>query len=91
MKRLFTTVVIGIALMMSVANTAAQITEITASARNAWHFTEAAGMIRTDREVGEQFMANKWDVTPWDHFYGSSGNPADAWIMFDLGAEYDLD
>ena len=77
--------------MISVANATAQITGITASARTAWHLTEAAGMIRTDREVEDQFMANKWDATPWDHFYGSGGNPADAWIMFDLGAEYDLD
>ena len=91
MKKLFTSLVIGIALMMSVASAATQITGITASARNAWHLTEAAGLIRADREVGEQFMANKWDATPWDHFYGSGGDPADAWVMFDLGQEYDLD
>ncbi|MCP4176107.1 MAG: hypothetical protein GY758_35650, partial [Fuerstiella sp.] len=68
-----------------------QITGITASERNHWHLTTVNGMIRTDREVGGQVMANKWDATPWDHFYGTGGNPADAWVMFDLGQEYDLD
>ena len=90
MKKLFISLVIGIALMTSMASAATQITGITTSARNTWHITEASALASTNREVGEQYMAPKWDATPFPEFYGSSES-ADAWVMFDLGAEYDLD
>jgi len=76
--------------MTSMASAATQITGITTSARNTWHITEASALASTNREVGEQYMAPKWDATPFPEFYGSSES-ADAWVMFDLGAEYDLD
>ncbi len=75
---------------LSVVSAATQITGITATARNTWHITEASALVSTNREVGEQYMAPKWDATPFPEFYATSES-TDAWVMFDLGAEYDLE
>ncbi len=91
MKKLFTSLVIGIALMTSVASAATQITEITTSARNTWHITEASALVSTNREVGEQYMAPKWDATPFPEMFGAGAQATDAWVMLDLGQEYNLD
>ncbi len=83
--------VVGIALMTSVASAGTQITGITASTRSTWHITDASSMVSTTREVGEQFMAPRWNATPFTEMFGIGAPATDAWVMFDLGADYDLD
>ena len=77
--------------MMSVASAAPQITGITATARNTWHITDVSSMVSTTREVGEQYMAPKWDATPFPEMFGAGAQATDAWVMLDLGQEYNLD
>ncbi|MCP4849670.1 MAG: hypothetical protein GY899_17170, partial [Verrucomicrobiaceae bacterium] len=80
MKKLATSLVIGIALMTSVASAAPQITGITATALSPWHITQASALVATTREVGEQYMAPKWDhpSTPFTDFYTSG--PNEGWV-----------
>ena len=78
-----------IAIMAQVASAATQITGITATALSPWHTTQASALVATHREVGEQYMAPKWDATPFTDFYTSG--PNDGWVMLDLGTNYALD
>ncbi len=84
-------VIVKIALMTSVASAGTLITGITASTRSTWHTTDVSSMVSTTREVGEQYMAPKWDVTPFPQMFGANAQAADAWVMFDLGIAHDLD
>ena len=70
-----------------------QITPIAAYERSVFHPpgpTDAAQMIRLDRELGGQAMAGKWDSPTGNLPYVDNAGTADAWVYFDLGAEYDL-
>ncbi len=89
--KLMSIVIVKIALMTSMASAGTLITGITASTRSTWHITDVSSMVSTTREVGEQYMAPKWDATPFPELFGAGAAATDAWAMFDLGAEYDLD
>ncbi len=89
--KLMTIVIVKIAIMTSVASAAVQIdgSTITATTQGTWHITEASAMVNTTREVGEQYMAPRWDATPFPLMYGAADFD-DGWLLFDLGADYDL-
>jgi len=89
---MMTIAIIGIAIMTSVASAGVLIdgSTITASTRGAWHITEASSLVNPAKEVGEQYIVPKWDTTPFPELYASA-TVADGWVMFDLGAEYDLE
>jgi|ETNmetMinimDraft_26_1059896.scaffolds.fasta_scaffold13661_3 hypothetical protein len=83
-------VIVKIALMTSVASAATiDGSTITATALSPWHTTQASALVATHREVGEQYMAPKWDATPFADFYTSG--PNDGWALLDLGIAHDLD
>jgi len=90
-KKLMTIVIVGIAIMTSMASEAAQIdgSTITATAQGTWHTTTASSMVNA-REVGEQFMATDWDTTPFPDMYGASDYD-DGWLLFELDGDYDLE
>ncbi|MCP4813438.1 MAG: hypothetical protein GY888_13080, partial [Planctomycetaceae bacterium] len=74
--------------------TADQIVLTAAYERNVFHAggpTDAAQMIRLDRESGDQAMAGKWDSLTGNWPYVDNAGTVDAWVYFDLGAEYDLE
>jgi hypothetical protein len=53
----------------------------------------AAQLIIPQREVGDQFMAGKWNPstpTAWP-FANGGGNNDEEWVYVDLGAEYNLE
>ncbi|MCP4848983.1 MAG: hypothetical protein GY899_13665, partial [Verrucomicrobiaceae bacterium] len=91
-RKLFTLLIVKIAIMTSMASAATiDGSTITATALSPWHITQASALVATTREVGEQYMAPKWDhpSTPFTDFYTSG--PNEGWVMLDLGAEYALD
>ncbi len=74
--------------------TADQIVPTAAYERNVFHAggpTDAAQMIRLDRESGGQAMAGKWDSPTGNWPYVDNAGTADAWVYFDLGTECDLE
>ncbi len=92
MKKLMTMAIVGIAIMTSAASAGTQIdgSTITATTRDAWHITEASALVDPALEVGEQYIVPKWDTTPFPDLFAFA-EVVDGWVMFDLGAEYDLD
>ena len=84
----------AISLLLTGIIAADQIAPIAAYERSVFHPpgpTDAAQMIRLDRELGDQAMAGKWDSPTGNLPYVDNAGTADAWVYFDLGAEYDLE
>ena len=79
-----------IAIMAQVASAAVQITGITTTDNGTWHITESSALVDPALEVGEQYIAPKWDVTPFPDIYAANDGTV-GWVVFDLGANYALD
>ena len=85
-KKLMTLVIVGAAIMTSMAS--ADVIAPTGAASRAVlapGVTEATHLINPAREVGDQYKTEAWP----DLFMGL-GDAEDEWVYVDLGAEYDL-